>query len=64
MVLSSLYEGVVWTGYIILSFVLILLGNAILLTSIEKITREKLFNRMDLELHDFSKLNFCLSVTA
>jgi len=47
MVLSSFYEGFVWTGNIILGFVLVLLGNAILLTPIEKITREKLSNRMD-----------------
>jgi len=47
VVLSSLYEGFVWTGNIILGFVLVLLGNAILLTPIEKITREKLSNRMD-----------------
>lgn len=37
VVLSSLFEGFVWTGNTVLGFVLVLLGNAVILTPVDKI---------------------------
>ena len=39
VILSSLFEGFSWTGYTILGFSLVLLGNAIVLTPVERLRR-------------------------
>ncbi|GHA03658.1 membrane protein [Arenicella chitinivorans] len=39
VILSSLFEGFVWTGYTILGFCLVLLGNAIVLTPVDRLRR-------------------------
>ncbi len=39
VVLSSLFEGFAWTGYTILGFALVLIGNAIVLTPVDRLRR-------------------------